>query len=592
MHVTRQGANDAMTPESIQAMIDRAIQRNSTLILWNDASQSLGEELRRPVQPARVCSYTDFMKCQPLNFKGTEGVVGLGLHYMVEMVHLDVHSKFLADETEKVDKYISGLPDNIHGNVMSARPKTLDDAIELANERKSDDSSRNNQQPHKKQNVAREYTAGLGDIRRLYTGGEILPLCTKCNYHHTGQCAPKCGKCKRYGHTTNDCRVNTNNNNNNNNNKNQKAGRGYECGNTEHIKKNCPKLKNCGNGNGDVFWDVMSFWHTLPMKEAKDKSEGKRLEDVPIVRDFPKDLPGIPPAQQVEFKIDLVPGAAPVAWVPYRWLQWDPVIHDCVIRYHPGETQNVVADALSGKERLGPLRVRALVMTMGLNLPKKILEAQTEALKPKNLSAEDVRGMLRKRLQRKSWNPVLTETLFLNNRSWEPCFGGLRDSDHATESYVQSIQLYRGSHQMYQDLKKLYWWPNMKVDIATYVGKCLSCSKVGQSMKNLLVCWFNQRFQNRKLSAHFLTMRENDQMEKLMRLYMKDVVTRHGVPIFIISNRDSRFTSLFWKELHEALGTRLDMSMAYHPETNGQSERTIQTLEDMLHACVIDFGKS
>ncbi|GJX24710.1 putative reverse transcriptase domain-containing protein [Tanacetum coccineum] len=93
-------------------------------------------------------------------------------------------------------------------------------------------------------------------------------------------------------------------------------------------------------------------------------------------------------------------------------------------------------------------------------------------------------------------------------------------------------------------------------------------------------------------SAHFLTMRENDQMEKLMRLYMKDVVTRHGVPIFIISNRDSRFTSLFWKELHEALGTRLDMSMAYHPETDGQSERTIQTLEDMLRACVIDFGKS
>nr|GEW17939.1 putative reverse transcriptase domain-containing protein [Tanacetum cinerariifolium] len=87
-------------------------------------------------------------------------------------------------------------------------------------------------------------------------------------------------------------------------------------------------------------------------------------------------------------------------------------------------------------------------------------------------------------------------------------------------------------------------------------------------------------------------MRENDLMDKLMRLYMKEVVTRHGVPVFIISDRDSRFTSLLWKALHEALGTRLDMSMAYHPETDGQSKRTIQTLEDMLRAYVIHFEKS
>ncbi|GJU53703.1 putative reverse transcriptase domain-containing protein [Tanacetum coccineum] len=104
--------------------------------------------------------------------------------------------------------------------------------------------------PHKKQNVARAYTAGPGE-KKAYTGN--LPLCTKCNYHNIRQCAPKCGNCKRYDHTTNDCRVNTNNNNNNNNknNKNQKAGACYECGNTGHIKKNCPKLKNCGNGNGN-----------------------------------------------------------------------------------------------------------------------------------------------------------------------------------------------------------------------------------------------------------------------------------------------------------------------------------------------------
>ncbi|GJZ76671.1 putative reverse transcriptase domain-containing protein [Tanacetum coccineum] len=153
-----------------------------------------------------------------------------------------LRTKFHTDETEKVDKYISGLPDNIHENVMSARPKTLDEAIE-----KADDSSRNNQQPHKKKNVARAYTVGPGE-KKAYTG--TLPLCTKCNYHHTEQCTPKCGNCKRYGHATNDCRVNTNNNNNNNN-KNQKARACYECGNTGHIKKNFPKLKNRRNSNGN-----------------------------------------------------------------------------------------------------------------------------------------------------------------------------------------------------------------------------------------------------------------------------------------------------------------------------------------------------
>ncbi|GJV02858.1 putative reverse transcriptase domain-containing protein [Tanacetum coccineum] len=92
-------------------------------------------------------------------------------------------------------------------------------------------------------------------------------------------------------------------------------------------------------------------------------------------------------------------------------------------------------------------------------------------------------------------------------------------------------------------------------------------------------------------SAHFIPTRETDSMETLTRLYIKEIVSRHGVPISIISDRDSHFTSRFWQSLQNALGTQLDMSTAYHLETDGQSERTIQTLEDMLRACVIDFGK-
>nr|GEZ23376.1 hypothetical protein [Tanacetum cinerariifolium] len=234
----------------------------------DDASQSSGGGLRRPMQPAHVCSYTDFMKFQPLNFKGTEGVFGLSqwLENMESVFHISgcaidnqgtlkkklmdkycpkgeikkleielwnlrvkgndvaaytqrfqelalMCTKFLTNETEKVDKYISGIPDNIHGNKLRTSAERQN-----GSKRKVNDSPRNNQQqPHKKQYVPRAYTADPGE-KKVYTGD--LPLCTKCNYHHTGQCAPKCGKCKRYDHATTDC-------------------------------QNCPKLKNHGNGSGN-----------------------------------------------------------------------------------------------------------------------------------------------------------------------------------------------------------------------------------------------------------------------------------------------------------------------------------------------------
>ncbi|GJY64633.1 reverse transcriptase domain-containing protein [Tanacetum coccineum] len=264
-----------------------------------------------------------------------------------------------------------------------------------------------------------------------------------------------------------------------------------------------------------------------------------------------------------------------------RWLEL-LADYDCEICYHPGKA-NVVADALSRKKRIKPLRVRALILTVHPKLPSQILEAQNEALKEENVKNENLRGM------DKSFEIHPDGTRCIKNRSWLPLFGGLRDLI-MHESHKSKYSIHPGSDKMYHDLKKLYWWPNMKAIIAEYeritmdfVTK-LPKTSIGHDAIWVIVDRLTK-------SAHFIPIRATDSMETLTRLYIKEIVSQHGMPISIISDRDSHFTSRFWQSLQNALGTQLDMSTSYHPETDGQSERTIQTLEDMLRACVIDFRK-
>ncbi|GKE51963.1 putative reverse transcriptase domain-containing protein, partial [Tanacetum coccineum] len=238
-----------------------------------------------------------------------------------------------------------------------------------------------------------------------------------------------------------------------------------------------------------------------------------------------------------------------------RWLELLSD-YDCEIRYHQRKA-NVVADALSRKEQNKTLWVRALVMTIGLNLPKQILEAQIEAQKLENIKNEDKGGMIRKDIPKEKLEPRADGTLCLNGRRHE-------------ESIL---------------------WPNIKADVATYVSKCLTCAKVKlpKSSQGYDTIWV---IVNRLTkSAISVPMRETDLIEKLARMYLKEVVTRHGITVSIICDRDPRFALNLWRSPQKALGTNLDMSTVYHPQTDGQSERTIQTLKDMLHACVINFGK-
>nr|GEW90241.1 putative reverse transcriptase domain, ribonuclease H-like domain, aspartic peptidase domain protein [Tanacetum cinerariifolium] len=248
-------------------------------------------------------------------------------------------------------------------------------------------------------------------------------------------------------------------------------------------------------------------------------------------------------------------------------------------------------------------------MTIGLDLPKQILEAQIEALKPENLEKEDVGGMIRGDIPKEKLEPRADGTLCFNDRSWLPCYDNLR-SVIMHESHKSKYSIHPGSDKMYQDMKKLYWWPNMNANIATYAKHQRSSgllvqpaipewkwdnitmnfiTKLPKSSQGFNTIWVIMDRLTK--SSHFLPIRENNPLDKLARLYLNRIVARHGIPVSIICDRDGRFTSNFWRSFQKALGTDISMSTMYHPETNGQSERTIQTLEDMLRACVIDFGK-
>ncbi|GJW95552.1 putative reverse transcriptase domain-containing protein [Tanacetum coccineum] len=160
--------------------------------------------------------------------------------------------------------------------------------------------------------------------------------------------------------------------------------------------------------------------------------------------------------------------------------------------------------------------------------------------------------------------------------SWIRCFGDLR-ALIMHESHNSKYSIHPGSDKMYQDLNKMYWWPNIKAEIATYwkwenITMDFVTKLPKTTTKKDMIWVIIDRLTK---SAHFLPMKEDNSMEKLIRQYLKEVVLRHGVPVSIISDRDGRFASHFWRSFHKVLGTRLDMSTAYHPQTDGQSERTI-----------------
>ncbi|GJZ23844.1 putative reverse transcriptase domain-containing protein [Tanacetum coccineum] len=234
----QQFIDHVMASYFLQAMIDQGVTaalaaRNADRNTNGKDSHISGAGVRRTERTAHECTYTDFLKCQPLNFKGTKGVADLSQWFE--------RMKMLLGESDKTEKYVGGLFDMIHGSVVASKPKTMQDAVEIAIELMD----------KKIRTFAERQTERSGE-KNPYEG--FKPLCAKCNYHHDGPCAPKCHKCNRVDHLARDCRS-TVNANTANNQKGTGSGQKptcYECGVQGHFKRECTKLKNNNNRGNQV----------------------------------------------------------------------------------------------------------------------------------------------------------------------------------------------------------------------------------------------------------------------------------------------------------------------------------------------------
>nr|GEU43866.1 hypothetical protein [Tanacetum cinerariifolium] len=497
-------------------------------------------------------------------------------------------------ESDKIKKYVGGLPDMIHRSVTASNLKTMQDAVEFATELM--DKKIRTFAKHQTENKRKS------GKKKPYEGSKHM--CSKCNYHHDGPCAPKCHKCNRVGHLARDCRSPINANTTNNQ---RGIGAGqkatcFECKAQGHFKRECPKLRSNNSGNqgdetlivrgdgsdqgNETCLNIISCTKThkyilkrchvflahVTTKKAEDKSEEKRLEDVPIVRHFlkvfPEDLSGPPPTQQ-EMSNQLQelskkgfirpsssPWEAPVLFVKKKDGSFRIVYSKIDLRlgYHQLRVREEDILETTFRTRYGHYEFQ--VMPFGLtNAPAVFMDLMNcQGIHVDPAKIESI----------KDWASPKTPT-------------EIRQILELLSNYDYEIRYHPGK-------------ANVVADALSHKER-IKPLQVRSLVMNIGLNFPKKTLEAQIESAVVVPIRETDPIEKLARMYLKEVVTRHDIPVSIICKRDPRFVSNLWRSLQKALGTSLDMSTIYHPQTDRQRERTLQTLKDMLRSYVIDFGK-
>ncbi|GKA38479.1 putative reverse transcriptase domain-containing protein [Tanacetum coccineum] len=639
------------------------------MTLSHDAAYAMTWADLRKKMTDKYCPRNEMKKLEAelwnLKVKGTD-VIGYNQHFQ-ELALLCV--RMFLEETDKIERYIGGLPDMIHGNIVASKPKTMQEAVEMAtelmdkkvstiaerqteNKSKFKNTSRNNQnqqQQNKRQNTGRAYTAGTGE-KKPYGGSKTL--CAKSNYHHDGPCAPKCNK---FGHFARDCRSARNANNA----KNQRViGPGhkstcFECGVQGHFKRECPKLKNnknCRNqvgndraparvyavGHGgtnpdsnivtgmfllnnryafilfdigadrsfvsttfssqmDIMPSTLDHYYDVELADGRIIGLNTILKgctlnllnhpfninlmpvelgsfDAIIGMDWLAkyqaiimcakkiDLPGLPLTQQVEFQIDLIPSAAPVAQAPYR---------------------------------LAPSEIKELSEQLKELSDKGFIRPSSSPWGAPVLFVKKKDGSFWMCIDYRELNK-----LTVKNRYPLPRIDDLFDQLQGSSVYSK-IDLRSGYHQLRvqeEDIPKTafrtryghYEFQVMPFGLTNAPAVFMDLMNRNEARKpenikkkvvgGMLVendkksrgnlgrkkletpCWMELYPQWQELAHPVLAICRNginartDPMDKLARIYLKEVFTRHEIPVSIICDRNPRFASNFWRSLHNALG--------------------------------------
>nr|GEW46327.1 putative reverse transcriptase domain-containing protein [Tanacetum cinerariifolium] len=598
----------------------------------------------RGFMPARECTYQDFLKYQPLNFSGTEGVVWLTRSFekmevvshisncpekyqvkyasctilnsaltwwnshkrmirieaacamsWVELMKLMTEVRFqelmllctrmVLSEEDKVKRFVGGLPENIQGNVIAAEPIQLQDAIRTANNlmdqklkgyaRSAKNKRRlksNQRDNHGQQPVFKRQNVGSQNVARAYTAGN--------------------NEKKGVGHMTGDCKVTITSNTQRALVRSQHDIVCYECGSSGHFRKDCPKLRNqnrrnkIGNKNGNKT-----------KNQTGDASYAVKLADRRIsktnvvLRGCTLGLLGHP------FDIDLM---------PVELGSFDVIIGmDWLVKYHA----LIVCDE---KVIRIPYGDEVLIIRVFMDLMNRVCEPYLDRFVI--IFIDDILSYSKSKKEHEGHLKLIMRLLKKEElyAKFSKCeFGGQRPMIKLTQKSVK-FDWGEKAEAVFQLLKQklcsvlILALPEGSENFMVHeknntthdleLGAVVFALKMWRHYLYELLsdydCEIQYHLGKANVVADALSRKErNDTLEKLTRQYLTEVVSRHGVPVSIIFDRDGRLTSHFLKSLNEELGTRLDMSTSYHPKTDGQSERTIQTLEDMLRACVLDFGK-